>query len=102
VPERRAQSRPTANRTKAPDGGRRGPTRLAGTPRATRATTAGRPSRSSQTSSPRRGLPSRSTRHAPFDLNRDERHERFTLIEFVWDIPSGIQPVILAERRLLH
>jgi hypothetical protein len=41
-------------------------------------------------------------RRAPFDLGADERHERFTLIEFVWDIPSGIQPVILAERKLLH
>jgi hypothetical protein len=34
--------------------------------------------------------------------DRDERNERFTLIEFVWDIPSGIQPVILVERKLLH
>jgi hypothetical protein len=42
------------------------------------------------------------TRRATFDLNADERHERFTLIEFVWDIASGIQPVILAERKLLH
>jgi hypothetical protein len=103
VPERRAQPRPTATRTTAPNGGRRGPTPVAGAPRATRATTAGRPSRAaSQPTSPRQGLPSRSTRHAPFDLNRVERHERFTLIEFVWDIPSGIQPVILAERKLLH
>jgi hypothetical protein len=38
----------------------------------------------------------------PFDLGSDERHERFTLIEFVWEIKTGIQPVILAERKLLH
>jgi hypothetical protein len=46
-------------------------------------------------------VPSASRRPA-FDLNADERHERFTLIEFVWDIASGVQPVILAERTLLH
>ena len=46
--------------------------------------------------------PSRPTLHAPFDLDGQERYERFTLIEFIWDIASGIQPVILAERKLLH
>jgi len=51
---------------------------------------------------PRRTPASRVTRHAPFDLDGDERYERFTLIEFVWDIPAGIQPVIFAERKLLH
>jgi len=45
---------------------------------------------------------SRTHRRASFDLNADERNERFTLIEFVWDIASGVQPVILAERKLLH
>ena len=45
---------------------------------------------------------SRTRRRASFDLNADERNERFTLIEFVWDIASGVQPVILAERKLLH
>ena len=44
----------------------------------------------------------RTARRPAFDLNADERHERFTLIEFVWDIASGVQPVILAERKLLH
>lgn len=44
----------------------------------------------------------RTSVRSPFDLTADERHERFTLIEFVWDIASGIQPVILAERTLLH
>jgi hypothetical protein len=46
--------------------------------------------------------PSATGRRATFDLNADERHLRFTLIEFVWDIASGVQPVILAERKLLH
>jgi len=50
----------------------------------------------------RRAAVSRTRRRASFDLNADERNERFTLIEFVWDIASGVQPVILAERKLLH
>ena len=41
-------------------------------------------------------------RRRSIDLDGDERLERLTLIEFVWDISSGIQPVILASRRLLH
>lgn len=47
-------------------------------------------------------VPNRTSPRATFDLNADVRNERFTLIEFVWDIASGIQPVILAERKLLH
>jgi len=50
----------------------------------------------------RQAAASRTRRRASFDLNADERNERFTLIEFVWDIASGVQPVILAERKLLN
>jgi hypothetical protein len=50
----------------------------------------------------RQAAASRTARPASFDLTADERCERFTLIEFVWDIASGVQPVILAERKLLH
>jgi hypothetical protein len=57
---------------------------------------------------PRRGRAARSLatidprRRRSIDLDGDERLERLTLIEFIWDISSGIQPVILASRRFLH
>lgn len=35
-------------------------------------------------------------------LGDEGRSERVTLIEFDWVIRSGIQPVILASRELLH
>ena len=36
------------------------------------------------------------------DIAGPERHDRFTLIEFTWHVPGGVQPVILASRELLH
>ena len=66
------------------------------------AKTAARYRRPARVSPARQAAPSRTARHAPFDLEGPERYERFTLIEFIWDIESGIQPVILAERKLLH
>jgi hypothetical protein len=38
----------------------------------------------------------------PVAPDAEERHQRFTLIEFIWDNESGVQPVILASRTLLH
>jgi hypothetical protein len=35
-------------------------------------------------------------------LDGEDRHERLTIIEFVWEIESGLQPVVFASRELLH
>ena len=50
-------------------------------------------------------VPRRSPRKASSFRHRhetDERHERYTLIEFTWDVAGGVQPVILPSRRFRH
>ena len=44
------------------------------------------------------GSPPKAPSHRP----EAERHERYMLIEFTWDVAGGVQPVILTSRRLLH
>jgi hypothetical protein len=39
---------------------------------------------------------------APSAPREPERHERYTLIEFTWDVAGGVQPVFLTSRSLLH
>jgi hypothetical protein len=36
------------------------------------------------------------------EVDEAVRHERLTLIEFIWNHGSGTQPVLLASRELLH
>jgi hypothetical protein len=100
VPERGARPRSAPNRTKQRDDRRRDRTTTA-----SRKTVAAAPARrrhARRPAGPDQDRPVRPSRRAAFDPAADERHERFTLIEFVWEVEAGIQPVILAERKLLH